>query len=70
MESLFVVSSVFAQLAGLGLASIFAIVFILLALVLIGLHAFFSVRPANVHLGWSGAFCFVAAFAILSMFGV
>lgn len=68
--SLFVMSSVFAQLAGLGIAAILAIIFLLLALVLIGLHAFFGVRPTSVHLGWSGAFCFVVAFAILSMFGV
>lgn len=67
---MFLTAFVFAQLAGLGVATVFAIIFFLLSLVLIGLHAFFNVRPATLHLGWAGAFCFVVAFAILSLFGV
>lgn len=67
--SLFPAALVFAQLAGLGMAAILAIIFILLSLVLIALHAFFGVRPTTWHLGWSGAFCFVVAYAIMSLFG-
>lgn len=66
---MFINAFVFAQLAGLGIAAVLAIIFFLLSLVLIGLHAFFNVRPATLHLGWAGAFCFVVAFAIMSLFG-
>ena len=65
---MFLNAFVFAQLAGLGIVAILAIVFILLALVLIFLHAFMAIRPEKTHLGWAGAFFFVVAFAILTLF--
>lgn len=65
---MFLNAFVFAQLAGLGIAAILAIIFILVSIILIFLHAIMNIRPATLHLGWAGALCFVVAFAILTLF--